>query len=554
MTAIPPGTPRCTTPGCAGVEVESHVCLAHVDPKRLPTLLSSGTLDLRGATVPAGRAELILGALPTPWSRPNVAGDARFDEATFEGRLELHSVDLHGRVSFRGTRFCDEAAFVDCAFQRDADFTDAVFESEAAFIEGGFSSATFERTRFCGTTRIGLTFQDGFLGENAVFEGWTTFLFLRSGGRAGWPNARFRAPTSFAQIHVDGELDLDGAIFEDSVEFKGMRVQHLSCYRARFNRGSDLGGFQAEDWTDFREAVFEGVTRMGLRSQSIDLRRALFSGGATILVERAFVVVGGASFQRASTISRTALGQSDRATPQSYEAPRLGSLDGADVGKLTLDGLDLRRTRFAGAHGLAELRFVGDCQWLRSPGKWWQRRTVYDEHQVRDTEAWKTVEHRPEPEPLNMVSPIGHQRVPAPQDVAEVYRALRKGREDAKDASGASDFYVGEMEMRRQGEKGVLLPLYGRVSGYGTRARRSALAFLVFVAALVPVMRCYGVDPGLDWERAASFTLASTVYLARLPADYELTTVGDVAQLLLRTVGPLLLGLTLLALRSRVKR
>ena len=33
--------------------------------------------------------------------------------------------------------------------------------------------------------------------------------------------------------------------------------------------------------------------------------------------------------------------------------------------------------------------------------------------------------------------------------IAGLYRALRKGREDAKDEPGAADFYYGEMEMRR---------------------------------------------------------------------------------------------------------
>jgi hypothetical protein len=33
-------------------------------------------------------------------------------------------------------------------------------------------------------------------------------------------------------------------------------------------------------------------------------------------------------------------------------------------------------------------------------------------------------------------------------DIAGLYRALRKGREDARDEPGAADFYYGEMEMR----------------------------------------------------------------------------------------------------------
>jgi Luciferase-like monooxygenase len=36
-----------------------------------------------------------------------------------------------------------------------------------------------------------------------------------------------------------------------------------------------------------------------------------------------------------------------------------------------------------------------------------------------------------------------------PREIATIYRALRKGREDNKDEPGAADFYYGEMEMRR---------------------------------------------------------------------------------------------------------
>ena len=39
--------------------------------------------------------------------------------------------------------------------------------------------------------------------------------------------------------------------------------------------------------------------------------------------------------------------------------------------------------------------------------------------------------------------------------IAGLYRALRKGREDTKDKPGAADLYYGEMEMRRHARPGV---------------------------------------------------------------------------------------------------
>jgi hypothetical protein len=42
------------------------------------------------------------------------------------------------------------------------------------------------------------------------------------------------------------------------------------------------------------------------------------------------------------------------------------------------------------------------------------------------------------------------ERQDAAQEIANLYRALRKGREDSKDEPGAADLYYGEMEMRRK--------------------------------------------------------------------------------------------------------
>lgn len=81
--------------------------------------------------------------------------------------------------------------------------------------------------------------------------------------------------------------------------------------------------------------------------------------------------------------------------------------------------------------------------------------------------------------------------------IAGLYRALRKGREDTKDEPGAADFYYGEMEMRRRArlttgsasrgraERG-LLTAYWLVSGYSLRAWR-ALAWLATITALFAV-------------------------------------------------------------------
>ena len=150
-----------------------------------------------------------------------------------------------------------------------------------------------------------------------------------------------------------------------------------------------------------------------------------------------------------------------------------------------------------------------------------------------------------------------------------MYRALRKGREDAKDEPGAADFYYGEMEMRRHArgrdggrgggsrgrvERGVLTA-YWLVSGYGLRAWR-ALAWLVGVtAAFALAFHLAGFtsppQPASYWT-SLLYAFRSTISLT--DNEVTLTAWGQLLQALLRLTGPVLLGLALLALRARVKR
>jgi hypothetical protein len=171
------------------------------------------------------------------------------------------------------------------------------------------------------------------------------------------------------------------------------------------------------------------------------------------------------------------------------------------LAELTLSGVNLQCCRFAGAHSLDELGLdrVTSAQppvgwrWIGlRPVRWTRRRTIVEEHQWRAREhhgsGWDECDQRA----TNQRSPedsIASNRPSFPwspeephpveaEQVADLYRALRKGREDGKDAPGAGDFYYGEMEMRRRsaplGERWILW-FYWLVSGYGllTGARSS---------------------------------------------------------------------------------
>nr|WP_325100274.1 hypothetical protein [Streptomyces broussonetiae] len=103
-------------------------------------------------------------------------------------------------------------------------------------------------------------------------------------------------------------------------------------------------------------------------------------------------------------------------------------------------------------------------------------------------------------------------RTPDPEDVAALYRQLRKAFEDGKNEPGAADFYYGECEMRRHDLTGTppgerrLLWGYWLLSGYGLRASR-AFGWLIAAMSLT-VLLLMGLGlPTHDPDPATTGTL-----------------------------------------------
>jgi hypothetical protein len=249
------------------------------------------------------------------------------------------------------------------------------------------------------------------------------------------------------------------------------------------------------------------------------------------------------------------------------------SLRRAKVGELALSGVDLRACRFEGAHDLDQLRLERvrfaetppGWQLKPIPWQWTRRQTLAEEHQWRRSRAGWYGEETQVP---------GDESGPLPPErIAAIYRALRKGREDIKDEPGAADFYYGEMEMRRQkpdggaegeepfsrsagwGERQVLL-LYWLVSGYGLRASRALIALALTAVAFAFLFDWWGFSSDRPFGPALIFSIESTSSLFRVPetGGSDLTSAGEILQVVLRLLGPLFFGLTLLSVRGRVKR
>jgi hypothetical protein len=126
------------------------------------------------------------------------------------------------------------------------------------------------------------------------------------------------------------------------------------------------------------------------------------------------------------------------------------------------------------------------------------------------------------------------------------------------------------MEMRRKtslperGQRGrvrarsdhAILTAYWLVCGYGLKASRALIVLLIAIVLGSLGLHAWGLHPDPEYNRALLYSIESTSSLFRVPTapGLDITYAGERIQIALRIVGPVLIALTVLALRARVKR
>lgn len=435
--------------------------------------------------------------------------------------------------------------------------------------------------------------------DRVVFEHDADFadvVFLRE---AYFPGAHFVGGAEFSAASFRTSASFKDVVFGDDVDFENLRCSGLlDLTGARFEKADDLGSFAARTLV-LDGAVFERHVTIAVVGHQITCRRTAFGAGMTLHVRHADVVLTGTALGAPSSVVGA-----PRALP-AYEPagrpstgpgapwmPRVCSLRGVDASRLALANVNMAKCEFSGAYHLDQLRLEGMCPFGEPPrglrkGRvfphlwWWSRRQV-----VAEERAWRSTTRRSSGWPATPGAG-GIQ----PEDLAATYRALRKTQEDAKFEPGAADFYYGEMEMRcrsrstRRPER-VILRLYWLCSGYGLKAGRSLAGLTLVLAATVLTLvgtglpatsgqqRLNGVvtptrfdatiSPVPDassrlrdrWtmsrvDQATRIALGSVVFR---DSSQSLTPLGSWIILLAKLLGPILLALTFLGVRARVKR
>ncbi|TDO11690.1 hypothetical protein EV580_3409 [Mycobacterium sp. BK086] len=503
---------------------------------------------LCGADVPLDGDRCVVHGEPRSWNsflktvadRMPVTGlrGCRIDDAHFR--------ELMRRLPRRG----DSREMV------DADFTGTVFESAAEFNGVTFTRHTkFDGARFeSGLTIINSSIADLELQNVVVMD-------------------HFVVERLDAERLNGGTLTVDG-----SVDVKKLKVAHecilpsVACTGDAVIEKLHIGGTFDAPNVEARslriQGVFEGRASLSLAAPTADLSSCEFSARVEVLVRSGSLNFSNVKLTEKSSISGV-YGSSECA---------IVAIAGVDASKLVLRNLDVGSCTFALAEKLDVItldgvRFARVKNWGRSG------RAI-----VGDEKAWR----------------VAGGANSSAGSVASVYGALRTSLESTKDDAIASDFYYGEMEMRRaqrrsdafskSGGNGarsaafldtVLMTAYWLISGYGLRVGRALSVFILLVIgcgiliALVgypPVKDAYvpdGIAPSgelmyrLDHPhqnsarenipQALNLAAQSSVSLLTSTAN-ALTPVGSWIVLLLRFAGPIILGLALLAVRNKFRR
>jgi Pentapeptide repeats (9 copies) len=475
---------------------------------------------------------------PALFSMAEFHDECRFIGTNFKSTVTFDRSTVHGFTMFGPVCFEQDASFQEAKFQSQAIFSpNVVFRGHARF--GGHYGNVFHDARGKILYQAAI-FADGVNFGGAVFESWAGFDGVRCRGTANFFLCRFQADVSFEDVVIDGPV--------------------LSFHRASFVQTQKEWSVSSSEYVVLDAASFTQTLTLKVDTKALTCSRANFLGGAVVRVNGAVVVIEGSHFEKTSLFTA---GESDNT---SAGRSQLISLRRTNVENLALN-LDLRRCRFQDAHRLDKLRIEGCDLFAVSPRGWtirhpWPPSLRWTRRQVLAEECdWRYQrQKRPEWRILPEDGLVREFTALDPEQIANIYRALRKGREDNRDVAGSSDFYYGEMEMRRQsrssssswGERAVLF-LYWLTSGYGTRVLRPLTLLFATIFSFAALLHSWGFARPVSFPRSLVYAAAYAVSLS-YENKLDLTALGEALQIGLRLLGPLFLGLILLSIRGRVTR
>jgi hypothetical protein len=539
------GWDKCQTGDCLGQRLDGlDTCLLHSAREVRGDYYNSvahaprgGSLILSGVVIPEGLWNEALVA---------IAGD---DGVVRSSILCTGSVFTF-RLSDVGRTFAQSLGMTGATLEKGGEFRDCRFEGGLYLDHVDFDNSPFVIYESTIERALASTFSH--TDQHVAFVDSDVLCDVRMPGLSG--DVRFER----TQIH--GSLDLSFArtkhlSLRDShvsqqVELRGLETQSLVLPSLVLDQASTLGPMTSNS-VNLSRATFESRTQLIVQADRLDLSHSIWRHGGRLEVTDANIDLTG-----------VVLGSSLAVIGRGKAA--LISMRDADAGLMSVSTLDLSRCLFSASPRLGAMSVDSTVTMASAPGTLrTRRRCIADEfawraRNDRIPERWRlpgtVLEEESKDHDLEVVV------LPelSPTQVAGTYRSLRQGLEGAGDEPGAADFYYGEMEMRRFDrtshwtERAVVF-LYWLFAGYGLRGSRALLWLLGFIVAGAFVFR---ETAGSQTRPSAGAALQAAVQAAIPGVDttVALNTAGTWMEIFLAVVGPILLGLGVLALRNRVKR
>ncbi|WP_435219090.1 pentapeptide repeat-containing protein [Streptomyces sp. bgisy034] len=425
---------------------------------------------------------------------------------------------------------------------------------------------------------------------------------MQFSGPARFDEAQFSSYAKFEEAQFSGTAGFSGAQFSDDAWFEW----------ARFEGVLVLGPLACAGKVSLSEAVFVLPVTLEIAAREVVCKRTQWESTATVRVRYAAVDLSHAVLTAPTAVITHPAPFTDYSgrvvsenllvgpglQPGISDRVRVDSVQGVDAAHLVLTDADLTDCLFSGAFHLDQIRLEGRTTFADAPTGWnhcgvrpihfTRRRVLAEEHHWRahaaglGPQGWRPGPHHSDP-----------ARTPDPEDVAALYRQLRKAFEDGKNEPGAADFYYGECEMRRHDTTGTakgerrLLWGYWLLSGYGLRASRALTWLLAAMSVTVLLLMGVGLpthepdpattgtlhgskislntttpDPALHggwqqrmtWTRAEQATRIAVNSVVFRSSGQNLTIVGTYIEMTSRLLEPTLLALGVLAIRGRIKR
>jgi hypothetical protein len=537
---------RCHVDTCLGsAVVQDGACLRHANPSARTQYLSRGTgaahaLSLQGVVVDQALLDEIRASSAVSRKtmlRPLLLTGADVTNLDFSGWEFVEACSLSGAV------FHEKAAFEGSVFHKFFDARGAHFDDSVGY----FSGSTFKHDvhlSYVHSERQSIDFSSCTFTKKVIAQGVDGSLLLYDSSCEG----------DLILTNTAMTVRLDDASVTGSLDTAGSRCGVFLASRLRADGARSLGPMEIQSSCILADARFAERIRIEVSANSLDMSGVRLDKGGRVEAD-----VQEIRLERLSTGSAVSISGSKR----SQAKPVISSINNADVGAMSFAQVDMSRCLFYGAHDLDKTRIEATVTLPRAP-RWRSRRQcVADEFVARQHAPGRLRRRWSLPGVTTPGSPIAgtnDERLEASQ-VESVYRDLRKSLEAKGNEPGAADFYYGEMEMRRKATTSCaercILWLYWAVSGYGLRGLRALVWLAAVVVGLAVLLQAIGFNNGDPCFRdALIYAAQGTVSIPsgnRALTDH-VSWAGDVLRIILRLVGPLLLGLALLSVRNRVKR